>query len=63
MTLVLSEAEVQLLQQILRGRMEELREEVRHSRVPEFREQLKDREQLLRGLLQKLDSEDQTAGT
>jgi hypothetical protein len=56
MNLELSDAETELLQQILQGRMEELREEVRHSRLPDFREQLKEKEELLRGIMEKLGS-------
>jgi hypothetical protein len=40
----------------LDGRLTELRQEVRHARVASFREQLKLREEMLRKLIERLDS-------
>jgi len=56
MNLELTDAERDLLEEILQGRLAELREEVRHSRVSSFREELKEREELLRGLLNRIAS-------
>jgi len=54
MNLELTDAERILLEEVLQGRLAELREEVRHSRVSSFRDELKEREELLRGLLDRV---------
>jgi hypothetical protein len=57
MNLSLSDAERVLLLAVLQGRLAELREEIHHARVAEFKEELKNREQLLKNLIGKLQAE------
>jgi hypothetical protein len=57
MDVQLTDEEKDLLLDVLQGRLTELRSEIHHARVAEFKEQLQHREQLLRDLLGKLPSE------
>jgi hypothetical protein len=54
MNLQVTPEERTLLLDILQGRLMELRSEVHHASVPEFKEHLLSREQLLKGLIDKL---------
>jgi hypothetical protein len=54
MNLQVTSEERTLLLDILQGRMMELRSEIHHASVPEFKEDLLFREQLLKGLIDKL---------
>jgi hypothetical protein len=58
MNLELTPEEKELLLEVLPGRMSELRQEVRHSRVSSFTEQLKQKEAVLRSIIEKLGSDD-----
>lgn len=57
MQLTLTEAERDLLIEILRSRMGELREEIYHTTVSGYRDMLKAKEATLLGLLALLDAE------
>lgn len=50
----MSETERQLLIQLLEHEVEELHVEIHHSRVNSVREELKDRRELARGLLERM---------
>jgi hypothetical protein len=54
MNLQVTPEERDLLLDILQGRLMELRSEVHHASVPEFKKDLLSREQLLKGLIDKL---------
>jgi hypothetical protein len=54
MNLQVTPEERDLLLDILQGRLMELRSEVHHASVPEFKEDLLSREQLLKELIDKL---------
>ena len=56
MSLQLSAAERELLLELLTGRIGELRQEVHHSKVSTFRDQLKETEAMMKGLVAKLES-------
>jgi hypothetical protein len=57
MNVQLTDEERELLLAVLQGRMTELRGEIHHARVKEFKEELLRREQLLRDLLEKLQAD------
>ena len=57
MDLQLMDVERELLLDVLQGRLTELRGEIHHARVAEFKEQLQRREQVLRDLISKLQPE------
>ena len=54
--LQLSEAERAILKEMLTGRIGELRQEVHHSKVSTFREELKQTEELIKSLLAKVEA-------
>ena len=54
MTLTLSDAEQEFLVEILQDRLGTLREQVYHSTTSTFTEALKDRERLLKGIIDRL---------
>jgi len=56
MDLELNEVEQELLLTLLQERLGELKQEVRHSRVPDFTDQLRANEEQLRGLIARLES-------
>lgn len=55
MNLELTDEERTLLLEVLDGRLGELREEVHHSRVSSFTEELKKREETLRAVIGKVE--------
>jgi hypothetical protein len=56
LALQLSPAERAMLQEMLTIRIGELRQEVHHSKVTAYREQLKQTEELVKGLLAKVEA-------
>jgi len=54
MNLELTDAERVLVLNVLEDRMGELREEIHHSQVSNFTDELKQREEMLRAIMQKL---------
>jgi hypothetical protein len=56
MTIDLTEPERELIAGILHERLGEFRAEVRHARVSEYRDRLKDREQMLRDVIEKFEA-------
>jgi hypothetical protein len=54
----LSPAEQELLLQVLTNRLEELRGEIHHAAISTFKEQLKETEVLMKGVLAKVESAD-----
>jgi hypothetical protein len=57
MQLELTEADRELLVEILQGRLGELREEVYHATISTYKDELKTKEVALAGLLQSLGAE------
>lgn len=55
MNLELTDAERVLVLDVLEGRLGELREEIHHSQVSRFTDELKQREKTLRAIIQKLE--------
>ncbi len=58
MNLELTDAERVLVLDVLEGRMGELREEIHHSQVSTFTDELKRREGTLRSIIERLDVAD-----
>ena len=56
MNLELTPEEHELLLEVLHGRMGELRQEIYHATVSTFKDELKEREALLQGLIQNLEA-------
>jgi len=62
MQLELSERERDLLVEVLRGRLGELREEVYHATVSSYKDELKDVEARMIGLLERLGAGPESTG-
>ena len=61
MNIEITERERELLLEILRDRLGTLREQIHHARTFRFRDMLKDMQQVLRRLIEKLESTDEPA--
>ncbi|NOX54197.1 MAG: hypothetical protein GXP27_07090 [Planctomycetes bacterium] len=61
MNIEITEREGELLLEILRDRLGTLREQIHHARTFRFRDMLKDMQQVLRRLIEKLESADEPA--
>lgn len=60
MFLELTHPEGELVLRVLRGRLEELRQEIRHAKVSTYSDQLKKTELMLKGVIRKLQDAEAT---